>query len=97
MIMPAMRRVALALVLCCLCAAQDERTYGETYSGLDEEASGPPGRRDDSAPGTTAYDRVRVKEVCCVSVYTHSSSQTMRRYAPASPAHATCEACMETT
>ena len=63
-----MRRVALALVLCCLCAAQDERTYEETYSGLDEEAAGPPGRRDNSVPGTTAYDRVRVFCVCTHTV-----------------------------
>ena len=83
----------LVLALCCLCAAQGERTYGETYSGLDEEAAGPPGRRGDSAPGTTAYDQVRVR----VCVNTHSSSQTMTRYAPASAAHATCEACMVAT
>ena len=41
-------------------------------------------------------DCVRPGEsVLCV--YPHSSSQTMKRYAPASPAHATCEVCMEAT
>ncbi len=74
-----MRRVALALVLCCLCAAQDERTYEETYSGLDEEAAGPPGRRDNSAPGTTAYDRVRVKEgFVCVHTQFFPDDETLR-------------------
>jgi hypothetical protein len=57
-----MRRVALALVLCCVCATQGERTYGETYSELDEEPAGPPG-----APGTTAYDLV--SDNCCVRAH----------------------------